>query len=439
MAEPNSVTRERDRHLFDPGPKRMLALDGGGVRGAITVAFLERIEEILRQRLGKPAHLGDWFDLIGGTSTGGIIAAMLCLGMSVEQIRTAYLDMCPKIFRRRRKFFHWIFNPYSVFAPNFDAEELHAAIAKVLKDVLITNNRQGHGEPLLDSDLLQTGLALVTKRIDTGSVWVLTNNARAKFWDPDSPHWKHSFKSEHERFFPNGRYPLALLARATASAPFLLDAAELAISPRELGVFLDGGASPFNNPALELFLTTTLKEYDAHGRPTGYSPNGFDWEASEDQLLLYSAGTGSWRTRMSGPDYQVKQNWEKAKIALLSMIDDGMKSSLMWLQGVSEPTRPAHVDGNLERMANLRISQHKLLTFHRCNLTFDSGELQKYLPGETMTEARRDELRQLDNARKANLARLDTLGRNFAEAEVLAEDLPAAFDPYPVGPASRAA
>src|SRR5205823_6642362 len=37
---------ERDRHLYCPGPKRILALDGGGVRGAITVAFLEQIEKV---------------------------------------------------------------------------------------------------------------------------------------------------------------------------------------------------------------------------------------------------------------------------------------------------------------------------------------------------------------------------------------------------------
>src|SRR5207253_118599 len=43
-------TSRRDHHLFAPGPKRVLALDGGGVRGAITVAFLERIEELLKQR-----------------------------------------------------------------------------------------------------------------------------------------------------------------------------------------------------------------------------------------------------------------------------------------------------------------------------------------------------------------------------------------------------
>ena len=60
----------RDRHLFGPGPKRILSLDGGGVRGVISVAFLERIEAILTEQAGREVRLGDYFDLVGGTSTG---------------------------------------------------------------------------------------------------------------------------------------------------------------------------------------------------------------------------------------------------------------------------------------------------------------------------------------------------------------------------------
>ena len=58
----------RDRHLFGPGPKRVLSIDGGGVRGAISVAFLEKLEKTIEEIEGKPTLLCDWFDLIGGTS-----------------------------------------------------------------------------------------------------------------------------------------------------------------------------------------------------------------------------------------------------------------------------------------------------------------------------------------------------------------------------------
>jgi predicted acylesterase/phospholipase RssA len=73
--------------LFGPGRKRVLALDGGGVRGAISVAFLERIEELLAQSEGRDVRLGDAFDLVGGTSTGAIIAGALALGYSTAQVK----------------------------------------------------------------------------------------------------------------------------------------------------------------------------------------------------------------------------------------------------------------------------------------------------------------------------------------------------------------
>ncbi len=67
--------RSRDEHLFGPGPKRSLSLDGGGVRGLITLGMLKRVETLLRERMpaDKQAafRLRDYFDLIGGTSTGG--------------------------------------------------------------------------------------------------------------------------------------------------------------------------------------------------------------------------------------------------------------------------------------------------------------------------------------------------------------------------------
>src|SRR5476651_818174 len=94
--------RGRDIHLFGPGPKRILSLDGGGVRGAISVAFLEEMERLLRTSKGPAAVLGDWFDLIGGTSTGAIIAGGLALGYDTAQLEEFYRVRAQRVFRRFR-------------------------------------------------------------------------------------------------------------------------------------------------------------------------------------------------------------------------------------------------------------------------------------------------------------------------------------------------
>ena len=87
---PTATSSARDHHLFAPGPKRILALDGGGVRGIVALAFLKKIEQALEAEAGKFVRLCDHFDLIGGTSTGAIIAAGLALGHSVDQIHDFY-------------------------------------------------------------------------------------------------------------------------------------------------------------------------------------------------------------------------------------------------------------------------------------------------------------------------------------------------------------
>jgi hypothetical protein len=88
---------ETARHFFAPGPKRLLALDGGGTKGIIELAFLARMETLLREHTGAgdDFRLADWFDLIGGTSTGSIIAAGLAMGKSVAALTRLYLDLGP--------------------------------------------------------------------------------------------------------------------------------------------------------------------------------------------------------------------------------------------------------------------------------------------------------------------------------------------------------
>ena len=64
-----------------------MALDGGGLRGILTLGFLRRIETVLRMRPAKNPgfRLCHYFDPIAGTSTGAIIAAALALGMTVAR------------------------------------------------------------------------------------------------------------------------------------------------------------------------------------------------------------------------------------------------------------------------------------------------------------------------------------------------------------------
>src|SRR3546814_4474972 len=79
----------------DPYVYRVLTIDGGGIRGVFAASFLAEIEDTLG---GK---LSDHFDLISGTSTGGIIALGLCMGLSAREILGFYENDGPAIFKKR--------------------------------------------------------------------------------------------------------------------------------------------------------------------------------------------------------------------------------------------------------------------------------------------------------------------------------------------------
>jgi predicted acylesterase/phospholipase RssA len=83
----------------DPNGRRcrILSLDGGGAKGFYTLGALREIEGMV----GKPLH--ETFDLIFGTSTGAIIAALIGLGKSVEEIHQIYLSRVPQIMRASSK------------------------------------------------------------------------------------------------------------------------------------------------------------------------------------------------------------------------------------------------------------------------------------------------------------------------------------------------
>jgi patatin-like phospholipase/acyl hydrolase len=79
----------------------LLSLDGGGVRGLSSLYILQRLmEQIDPEDPPKPC---DCFDLIGGTSTGGLIALMLGrLGMTVQECIDAYTGLMPAVFQKTK-------------------------------------------------------------------------------------------------------------------------------------------------------------------------------------------------------------------------------------------------------------------------------------------------------------------------------------------------
>jgi hypothetical protein len=189
VANEDQLPAKRGAHLFGPGPKRILSRDGGGVRGAATIAFLERIEVLIEEIEGRPVLLCDWFDLIGGTSTGVIIATALVLGYRVSEIRTFYEQLVPKIFKS--SFFR-----LKGWQAKFDSRRLMQELTKVI------------GARTLDSPYIRTGLSIVLKRMDTGSVWIVMNNPRSAFRDTPSD----------ESFTGNRHLPLSPARRPRASS-----------------------------------------------------------------------------------------------------------------------------------------------------------------------------------------------------------------------------
>lgn len=157
----------RDQHLFGDGPKKVLALDGGGARGIVTLAFLAEAERLLKEKSDRPDEfrLCEHYDLIGGTSAGATIAAGLAAGFTVAELIDIYLDLSRKAFDGSR--WHG-----GILAPKFKGENVQEVLRRRL------------GHITLGSDRLKTGLVIVAKRIDTGSPWVFHNNPKSKYFDP---------------------------------------------------------------------------------------------------------------------------------------------------------------------------------------------------------------------------------------------------------------
>lgn len=111
--------------------KRILSIDGGGIRGVFAAAFLAEIEKDIE------GSIGDYFDLIAGTSTGGIIAIGLAMGISAGEIVDFYETYGPKIFKGNR---FLRFARRAIHA-KYDTDSLREALEKLLGDIKLGDAR----------------------------------------------------------------------------------------------------------------------------------------------------------------------------------------------------------------------------------------------------------------------------------------------------------
>jgi uncharacterized protein len=395
------MARALKEHLVADGmPKRMLALDGGGTRGIVEIAFLERLEEELQKRSGRgdEFRLSDYFDLIGGTSTGAIVATALALGMRVSEVRDLYLKMGKAVFRR---------SPFQFWGvrPQFYSRGL----GKVLSEVV--------GERTLESPDLKTGLAIIAKRLDTGSPWVLTNNPNSMYWHaPETDTGTGKQKSAG-----NSGYKIREIVRASAAAPFYFAPKIINISATELGLFVDGGVSPHNNPALQLFTLAGIRGY------------GFNWPTDKDKLFLISIGTGWLRPRLSIERAKRLPSALLAVEALKGMTWDCQLEALKILQWIAETKRPWPINSEIgtlsgEILGSELVGRRELLTFQRYDINFDPDWI-KERTGLTISAL--DLLKLSDFVDPRCMHELYELARKVAAVEVQAEDLPENFDIHP--------
>jgi predicted acylesterase/phospholipase RssA len=392
-----------------PGPKRILSLDGGGSRGLLTLGFLQKLETHLEQRSGNPDfRLSQYFDLIGGTSTGAIIATTLALGWKVHQTVDLYFQLLPAIFEKPQ-----VPGPLRVLIPAFKNKALTEALNEHL------------GDRTLASEDLRTGLAIHAKRIDSGSAWILVNN----------PDWCY-FESPDKIGIPNSEFYLRDLVQGSAAAPTYFADVRIPLARNKRGGiasyahFFDGGVSPNNNPAQQLLLTATDPAF------------GFNWKTGENELLIWSVGTGYVRKRFekksrkrrssaqSIGDFRRLAYSSKVMAALEGYNHDICQQQITTMQTLSRPRFPWYVNSEVRMQTQTPLlSREPIMTFQRydARLEIDEPEFRRpehieSLLGQEMSANEVAKLRKLDIKERALLDVLYTAGQALGDAQLIHRD-----------------
>jgi patatin-like phospholipase/acyl hydrolase len=293
----NSLQTRRRRQ---PWPKdrtfKILSLDGGGIRGIYTAELLRQCEETL----GGGQPVARFFDMIAGTSTGGIIALGLGLGKTTAEITAFYRDDGRRIFPplpdrwwdRARQLVKW-----GLVGPKLAHEELEQALKHRFED-----HRLGEAT---------TRLVIPAFMMPKTEIAV--------------------FKTDHHEDFRNDHLtPMWKVARSTSAAPTYLKGHEHEESGR---IFIDGGVWA-NNPVM-VALVDALTAYDL----------------TPDQIEIFSIGTGNAPFELSRPGvFGGLLAWRQVIKAAMFLTTDNATAQAKLLLGPGRCLRlePAGADALVE-------------------------------------------------------------------------------------------
>ena len=374
-------------------PRRLLSIDGGGLLGLIPAESLIEMEKQLDAMTGSTQPLCNRFDLIGGTSTGAILAAGLGLGLRAEQLRDFYLQYGQEIFTKS-----WLWERLWHSYPSGPLE-------RRLKEVLGENTTLG-------SERLRTCIMIVAKNATLGSTWFFSNNRKGKF------------------FQQNSGLPLWQLVRASSAAPTYFPPAKIAVQneagQKQTCEFVDGGVSSYNNPSLQVFLEATEPGY------------GFEWPTGTDKLLLLSLGTGYNAVAIAegkAADYTVI-DWAKYVVKELMADANLQQNVLMHLLGERPPAAQsasaemamagASVGAPSEKALNqvtAQLGPHKLMTYQRITISLTEQRLK----GLGLGDIDPVKVREMDAADQ--IGNMQRVGAAVAKEQVRMDALKAFFPP----------
>ncbi|MBS1563783.1 MAG: patatin-like phospholipase family protein [Bacteroidetes bacterium] len=243
MAKPNGPQMDPARAKafaqlgIDPSRRTILCLDGGGMRGILTIQLLKKLEETA----GIPCY--QLFDMVAGTSTGGIIAGLIVTGHNAVEIEKMYQELVTQVFDKRSLGNRFV-NP-----PAFSKSKYRELLKGITDDITLQAACAMH-----DLDMMITARDMAASEETFFSC----------FKQPDGSYY--------------GTYKGILLRsamEATMSAPTYFFPLER---------FVDGGTTTYNNPSLAAYM-----EAVSYSRP---DKNEALSDYKIDGITLFSFGTG---------------------------------------------------------------------------------------------------------------------------------------------------